>query len=88
MQAGSVCLRRDFGIEGGGQGQRIGLEKTSLGVVRGLSGQEMVRGGPQGLDVGAGVGVTGVAAVLLQGGVGYRASSLQDSDSALIVGGQ
>ena len=63
-----------------------GLEEALLGIRRRLPGQQMIEGCAERIDIGARVGVAGVAAVLLQRRVGHRAAALHDRHRAALVG--
>ena len=62
----------------------VGVQETLAGFFRRGIRQQVIERGPQGVDIAAGVGVAGIAAVLLERGVKGRAAPLHDRDRGVI----
>ena len=63
-----------------------GLRKRLFGIGRRLAGEQVVHRSADRVDVGAHVGVTGVAAILFQRRIGDRAAALHDRHRTAFVG--
>ena len=78
-------LGGNAGIEASGCGKRPWFEKTCLGVQWRLSGQQVVEGRGQRIDIGSGIGVPCIATILLQRGVLDGPTTLDNRDGPLVV---